>query len=103
MTWNSGSNQAFSLNAANVTSGYGSNSIVDFNYSTAAQTQHFLFISEDELDAIGLHPIATGIEEVKGEQQKVKNDGAVYDLTGRRVEHPAKGFYIVGGKKTYIR
>ena len=103
MTWNSGSNQAFSLNAANVTSGYGSNSIVDFNYSTAAQTQHFLFISEDELDAIGLHPIATGIEEVKGEQQKVKNDGAVYDLTGRRVEHPAKGFYIIGGKKTYFR
>lgn len=27
----------------------------------------------------------------------------IYDLTGRRVEHPRKGFYIVGGKKLILK
>lgn len=30
------------------------------------------------------------------------NDSEVYDLTGRRVEHPKNGFYIIGGKKVFI-
>lgn len=41
----------------------------------------------------------TGIGEVKSEEQKVKNEGAIYDLQGRRVGHASKGLYIVGGKK----
>ncbi len=30
-------------------------------------------------------------------------DGDIYDLTGRRVENPKHGFYIIGGKKVFIR
>ena len=39
---------------------------------------------------------ATGIEEVKGENGKVKT--AVYDLSGRRVQKAQKGIYIQDGK-----
>mgnify|MGYP005608760265 CR=1 FL=1 len=38
----------------------------------------------------------TGIDEVKGENGKVKT--AVYDLSGRRVQKGQKGIYIQNGK-----
>ena len=41
----------------------------------------------------------TGIENVKAESGKVK---AVYDLNGRVVEKPAKGIYIINGKKCWV-
>lgn len=31
------------------------------------------------------------------------NDGAIYDLSGRRVENPTKGIYIMNGKKVVIK
>ena len=42
----------------------------------------------------------TAIEEVVGENGKVK---AIYDLTGRRVDTPTKGIYIIDGKKIMFR
>ena len=43
----------------------------------------------------------TAIEEVKGENVKVK---AIYDLTGRRIDAiTAPGIYIVNGKKTLVK
>ena len=42
---------------------------------------------------------ATGIEEVISAFQ----NGAVYDLSGRRVATPTKGTYIVNGKKVFIK
>jgi hypothetical protein len=42
----------------------------------------------------------TGIEEVKGEDRKVKG---IYDLQGRKVENPSKGIYIIDGKKMFIK
>lgn len=42
---------------------------------------------------------ATGIEEVISAFQ----NGAVYDLSGRRVATPTKGVYIVNGKKVFIK
>ena len=48
--------------------------------------------------------IETGIEEViddaKGQNAKVKG---VYDLTGRKVETPTRGIYIINGKKIFIK
>ena len=41
-----------------------------------------------------------GIDEVKGENGNVK---AIYDLTGRKVEVPTKGIYIIDGKKVFVK
>jgi len=35
--------------------------------------------------------------------EKAEADAAVYDLTGRRVDAPAKGIYIVNGKKVLVK
>ena len=42
----------------------------------------------------------TGIEEVKAESGKIKG---IYDLTGRKIENPTKGIYIIDGKKVFIK
>ncbi len=42
----------------------------------------------------------SAIEEVKGEEGKVK---AIYDLQGRRVNNPTKGLYIIDGKKVIFK
>ena len=44
------------------------------------------------------HP--TGINGVAGGNGGVK---AVYDLQGRKVENPAKGIYIIDGKKVLLK
>ena len=42
----------------------------------------------------------TGISEVKAENGKVKG---IYDLQGRKVANPAKGIYIIDGKKIFVK
>ncbi|MBQ5644753.1 MAG: M60 family metallopeptidase, partial [Bacteroidaceae bacterium] len=42
----------------------------------------------------------TAIEEVEIENEE---DGTIYDLTGRKVDIPGKGIYIIDGKKVIIR
>ena len=42
----------------------------------------------------------TGIDEVKGENGESK---AIYDLSGRKVETPTRGIYIIGGKKVLVK
>jgi hypothetical protein len=42
----------------------------------------------------------TGIGEVKGENVKVKG---IYDLQGRKITNPAKGIYIMNGKKFLVK
>lgn len=44
---------------------------------------------------------ATAITEVNGEDVKV--NGAVYDLSGRQVQKPSKGIYLINGKKVAIK
>ncbi len=41
----------------------------------------------------------TGIEGIVTEN----TDKVVYDLSGRRIQNPTKGLYIIGGKKVYIK
>ena len=49
---------------------------------------------------IDIVDVETGVEEVKGENGKVK---AIYDLQGRKVAAPSKGIYIIGGKKVLVK
>ena len=50
---------------------------------------------------VALTPEETGIDELKGENGKVKT--AVYDLSGRRVQKAQKGVYIQNGKVVMVR
>ena len=43
------------------------------------------------------------IEELYDEQPTPMCDGYIYDLSGRRVEHPTQGIYIRNGKKIIIK
>ena len=43
----------------------------------------------------------TGLNQINHGQ--MKEDKVYYDLNGRRVEHPAKGLYIVNGKKVIVK
>ena len=50
----------------------------------------------------GFEEETTGIDAtLENIEERIVN--SVYDLQGRRVEHPAKGLYIVNGKKTVIK
>ncbi len=62
-------------------------------YEATADWKEFANIVEMDL---------TGVEEVK---DKADENGVeiVYDLSGRRVDTPSKGIYIVNGKKTLIK
>lgn len=54
------------------------------------------------IKALGFRPDeATGIEEM--ESRKYEVQGTIYDLSGRRVGTPAKGLYIINGKKVWIK
>jgi hypothetical protein len=43
---------------------------------------------------------STGIEH---SESTIQNSESIYDLQGRRVANPTKGFYIVNGKKVVIK
>ncbi|MBO7067886.1 MAG: chitobiase/beta-hexosaminidase C-terminal domain-containing protein [Bacteroidaceae bacterium] len=55
-------------------------------------TKGFTFVFDDDDDD------ATGINAMENGKLEIEN-GAVYDLSGRRVQKPTKGLYIVNGKK----
>jgi hypothetical protein len=44
---------------------------------------------------------ATGIKTVNTEVPFI--EGAIYDLQGRRVAKPARGLYIINGKKVMVK
>lgn len=44
----------------------------------------------------------TGIRSIDNGKQSVKN-GAIYDLSGRRVENPQRGLYIVNGRVVVVK
>lgn len=52
------------------------------------------------IDVILVVTAETGINELKGENEKVKT---IYDLQGRKVENPTKGIYIIDGKKVLVK
>ena len=57
----------------------------------------YMVISDSEAASFSFRfPGTTSIEGVEAESEA---DGVVYDLFGRPVENPAKGVYIINGKK----
>lgn len=62
LTWEASGNKAMQANVFGSRTGYGSNSIVNFNYADTATDQQWIIISEDELEAFKAAYIATGIK-----------------------------------------
>jgi hypothetical protein len=60
-------------------------------YATAENWKRFFNISEDNTDSI---------EEL---QQEEPIHSGIYDLNGRKIQHPSKGIYIIGGRKVIVR
>ena len=73
-------------------------------YPTVITTNYTLEDITDGAYSIQADDTETGIDDIfddmKGETEKVKG---IYDLTGRKVEIPTKGIYIIDGKKTLIK
>lgn len=71
--------------------------------NTLAAHKAFLAVPDATAPSfIGFGADVTGINEVKGSGLKVQ-DAVVYDLQGRRVITPARGLYIVNGRKVIIK
>ena len=76
---------------------------LNIDVSEWAAPSYTINVENDYEQYVGTFELTpTGIEEVKSEELKVKND-AMYDLTGRRVTTPTKGLYIINGKKVVMR
>ena len=61
-------------------------------YASTEQWKEFINIKESD---------TTAIDDVVTEEQSKKP--VYYDLSGRRVENPTRGIYIVNGKKVYLK
>ena len=70
--------------------------IVYKNYTLEDITDGAYSIQADDTET-GIDDI---FDDMKGETEKVKG---IYDLTGRKVEIPTRGIYIINGKKTLIK
>ena len=67
----------------------------DANAAIAGRAIEMRVIGDDEEETTGMEYI----ESTVNSQQST----AIYDLQGRRVEHPTKGLYIVNGEKVWIK
>ncbi len=67
----------------------------DANATVEARTIEMRVIGDDEEETTGMEYIESTV--------KSQHSTAIYDLQGRRVEHPVKGLYIVNGEKVWIK
>ncbi|MBQ7470859.1 MAG: chitobiase/beta-hexosaminidase C-terminal domain-containing protein [Prevotella sp.] len=71
---------------------------ITFAGNASAQYQWMSFTSW----AVLVDPETTGINGIRNNGEAFKN-AAVYDLSGRKVQNPTRGMYIVNGKKVVIK
>ena len=56
-------------------------------------------MNAEKANISGLEDVIDGIEEIKSEELRMKNDDVWYDLSGRRIMKAQKGICIVNGRK----
>lgn len=69
-------------------------------YNTGAPRFSCYKSGQKSVNIYAKSPVSTGIENVKGEDGKVKG---IYDLQGRKIDNPTKGIYIIDSKKVLIK
>ena len=97
---------ASSLSGQNIYTFQAKNGQVGFyryNGSTLGANKAYLAVSGGNAPsfAISIGESTTGISSL--ERSSAAGDGAIYDLSGRRIEKPVKGVYIKDGKKIFVR
>ena len=60
-----------------------------------------LYINKVFVSLDGTTPVSTSIEDVTND--KTTNNGIYYDLSGRKVQRPTKGIYLINGKKVLVK
>ena len=80
-----------------VTNGQGTDDIIISDIEFATTQAEACYLADIAISST----IATGINEMKNEELRMKNE--IYDLQGRRVMNPTKGLYIVNGKKVNLK
>lgn len=61
-------------------------------------------VDTDALSSMHISVIGEGsVTDIEHMKQESNRPDVIYDLQGRRVDNPTKGFYIVNGKKVYIK
>jgi hypothetical protein len=85
----------FKMNSTKVKYMGGNKAFLDLSQSAASGSKGAVYIDFDHTGSG-----TTGIADIHTDSDT--DPVAVYDLQGRRVAHPAKGVYIVNGKKVWI-
>lgn len=71
---------------------------------TSAPSAYWTMFDNFRLLFYGKNRTMVGIKEVENEiMRNGGNEGAIYDLSGRRVSTPKRGMYIINGKKIVIK
>ena len=71
--------------------------IISYNTHGRSYANVFRFWDGGPIETVGIGSV-TNDDNVNGEK-----NGAIYDLSGRRVEKAVKGIYIQNGKKVYVK
>lgn len=76
-----------------------------YNRALSSQEARALYNAESSVTPLSTGEFVTAIDEVRvaSTPQRAANRAAIYDLSGRRVQRPTHGLYIIGGKKVYIK
>lgn len=61
------------------------------------------YSAADDNETLGGQPTAITVPELSGEAHETPRPCGIYNLQGQRVTSPAKGIYIINGKKTILR
>ena len=54
-----------------------------------------------QIKSFSINPQPTHVDGIEVEDSETEQ--AIYDISGRRVENPTKGFYIQGNKKIVVK
>ena len=83
---------------------YGSEDGKSLSFSTPQPNKAYLKVPSTkaaQIKGFSLNPHPTHVEGINAEEQS--NNEPIYDLSGRRVENPTKGFYLKGNKKIIVK
>lgn len=112
ITWNESGNKAMQAKPVGAFSGYGTESVVNFNFANSVKDQRYIIVSEDELEAVKNAAIAVGISSPKvndsQDVETINRAESIYNISGMKMSETKRGINIIKNadgtsKKIYIK